>query len=809
MITSPPRQSKRIIAVRRHDDTLRLQTEYGCIYISLAAAGIFHVRHMPAEALPEIDRFGIVYNKTTADWTWKETETAITIYAAGYSMVIHRTTASICCYNKAGDPLYRERDEESRNFMKFDVYKPAGQGDAGIQYIDTPDGKKPVIGATPQVMARTLYKTQLHLTVSPEELLFGLGQNDRGDWNLCGTTQYLHQANMKISIPVLVSSKSYGLLLNTYAPVLFTEHSGTASFYSEGDTALDYYILLGDTLDELVAGYRLLTGKASMLPKWAYGYIQSLERYETDRDLTETVAEYRRRKIGLDCIVLDWNSWEDGKWGQKTLDPARFPDPPALTQALHDMQAKLMVSIWPSFSEAAEDCRELQAAGKMLPMSNCYDAFDPIAREVYWKQANTGLFQNGIDAWWCDNCEPVTPEWNHVCEPSQHMVYDEYLTQSSAVMPYELCNAYSLYHSSGVYEGQRRVNPGKRVMNLTRSAYLGQQRYGTVCWSGDISAKWEVLRRQIAAGLQFCVTGNPYWTLDIGAFFVKKGLNWFWDGDFPAGNQDLGYRELYTRWYQLGAFLPMFRSHGTDTRREIWHFGEEGSLFYTALITANRLRYRLLPTIYSYAGQVWLKDFTVMRMLAFDFPQDKRALQIKDQFMFGRDLLVCPVTHPMYYGPGSAALADVAKERQVYLPAGTEWVNFNTGESYTGGRDYTIDAPIHTIPLFVRRGSILITGEAQETVEDRRDAPLTIHIFSGKDARFLYYDDAHDGYGYEKGAYFTIPIHWNEAVKELSLGASQGDFFQQVQKISVHTIIDGKSGPSFDYTGTQLTLACS
>lgn len=806
MITSPPRQSKRIVSSSREGNELHLHTAYGQIRISLAGPGIFHVRHTPIEVLPEIERFGIVHNETIPDWHLSETASDITLHSSGYKLTIHRETAAIRCYTEDGTLRYQERGEESRIFSEFEVQKPVAQKDAEQQYIETPDGRKPLLGHTQTIAERMLYKTQLHLSVYPGERLFGLGQGDRGDFNLCGTTQYLHQANMKIAVPVLMSSKCYGLLLNTYAPILFTEHKGTASFYSEGDTALDYFILLGETLDAIVSNYRLLTGKAAMLPKWAYGYVQSLERYETAKDMLDTVQEFRRRGLGLDCIVLDWNSWEGDQWGQKTLDPARFPNPRGLTEALHEMDAKMMVSIWPSFSETSADCKELQTEGKMLPMSNCYNAFDPEARGIYWKQTSTGLFQNGVDAWWCDNSEPITSEWNHENEPSQHRVYEEYLAQSSAVMPYEICNAYSLYHSSGIYDGQRKENPGKRVVNLTRSAYIGQQRYGAISWSGDISASWAVLRRQIVAGLQFCVTGNPYWTLDIGAFFVKKGRNWFWDGDYPEGNKDLGYRELYTRWYQLGAFLPMFRSHGTDTRREPWHFGEAGSMFYDALVQANRLRYKLLPTIYSYAGQVWLKDFTILRMLAFDFPQDDRALQVEDQFMFGRDLLVCPVIEPMYYGPNSSALPDGPKERTVYLPDGADWISFHTGERYSGGREYTVEAPIQTMPLFVRQGSILITGEARTSAEDNRTAPLTIHIFTGRDADFLYYDDMHDGYAYEEGAYFTVALHWDDKDRKLTLDAAQGKLFSQIKKLSAAVKVDGKDSCFVSYDGVQITL---
>lgn len=789
MIASPPRQSRRILAVSREKDTLALQTDYGRLLITLPSPRVFHVRHELGDIGPEIARPGIAHTACISDWTWEQNEAAVTIYSAGYSLNVDKETASIRCSRKDGTLLYCERKEESRSFRPFDVYRPVEVENTELEYVETPDGRKPVIAKVPEVFDRKLYKTQLHLAVTEDELLFGLGQGDKGDFNLRGTTQYVHQANMKIAIPVLVSGKAYGLLLNTYAPLVFTERNGTASFYCEGDTALDYYILLGSSLDEVVSGYRLVTGKASMLPKWAFGYVQSQERYETAQEMIDTVVEYRKRGIGLDCIVLDWNSWEDGKWGQKTMDPARFPDPAALTQTLHDMDAKMMMSIWPSFSEASEDYKELKLAGKMLPLNNNYNAFDEEARAIYWRQVNSGLFRHGIDAWWCDSSEPITPEWSEQLEPPPHSNYAEYLAQTTITMPCALTNAYSLYHARGIYEGQRAVTDEKRVVNLTRSSYLGQQRYGTICWSGDIAARWEVLREQIVAGLQFCVTGHPYWTLDIGAFFVKKGAAWFWNGDYQDGSDDLGYRELYTRWYQLGAFLPMFRAHGTDVRREIWHYGEPGTPFYDAMVKANRLRYTLMPTIYSYAGRVWLEDFTILRMLAFDFPDDPKAVVIKDQFMFGESMLICPITEP-------------AQQRTVYLPKGVDWVNFETGERLSGGYEYIVAAPIDVIPVFVRQGSIIITGEAVNHADEKSESPLTINVFSGKDADFLYYDDDHDGYAYENGAYCTIRLHWDDKARRLSLSDESGEL--QVPTLLFRVEVDGVKCNTFDYAGKQM-----
>ncbi len=416
---------------------------------------------------------------------------------------------------------------------------------------------------------------------------------------------------------------------------------------------MTYTLLYGPELDDLVAGLRRLTGGVPMFPKWAYGYIQSKERYRTQDELVKIVEEYRSRLIPLDGIVLDWHSWTGDLWGQKTFDPERFPDPTQMMANLHRLNARLMISVWPKFSHDGPNQLEMRAAGGLLGDDSTYDAFNPAARALYWQQANNGLFAHGIDAWWCDASEPFEPDWAAgpvKPEPEQRLalntaVFKKYLD------PADLC-AYSLLHSQGMYEGQRAVTSEKRVVNLTRSAYPGQQRYGTITWSGDITAQWETLRRQIPAGLNFTVTGNPRWTLDVGGFFVKSHPEqWFWRGDYERGCTDLGYRELVVRWFQYGTFLPMLRTHGTDTPRELWRFGQPGELYFDTLLKFTRLRYRLLPYIYSLAGWESQRAYTMLRSLAFDFRDDPAVYDIADEFMLGPALLVCPVTEPMEFGP--------------------------------------------------------------------------------------------------------------------------------------------------------------
>jgi alpha-D-xyloside xylohydrolase len=390
-------------------------------------------------------------------------------------------------------------------------------------------------------------------------------------------------------------------------------------------------------------------------------------------------------------------------------------------------------------------------------------------------------------------------EWAVKPEPEERLRINT--EEAKRYLDPEFINAYSLLHSQGIYEGQRRATGEKRVVNLTRSAYLGQQRYATVTWSGDTAAQWDTLRRQIADGLNFCATGMPYWTQDIGAFFVKRKPElWFWSGDYDEGVDDLGYRELFVRWFQYGAFLPMFRAHGTDTPREIWRFGKPGEPFYEALVSALHLRYRLLPYIYSLAGWTTQHDYTMLRALPFDFRSDPVTYDIRDQYMFGPALLVNPVTRPMLYDVGSQPLTGIPQIRPVYLPAGADWYDFWSGQKYSGGKTIQADAPIDRLPLFVRSGSILPMGPVRQHVNDLPEAPVELHIYPGQDGSFELYEDEGDQYNYEDGAFSTIDIQWQDAERQLKLGARKGEYAgmpeRQTFQICLHDAVTLRYGVS-------------
>lgn len=628
-----------------------------------------------------------------------------------------------------------------------------------------------------QVVDRHAYHTKLEFEWADGEALYGLGSHEEGMFNLRGQHQYLYQQNLKVAVPVLLSSRGYGVFVDCTSLMTFHDDAFGSYLWGEVDEEMDYYFVVGPEFDDIVAELRALTGHVPMPPKWALGYIQSKERYASQAELLAVAREYRERELPLDCVVLDWKSWTGDLWGQKSLDPERFPDPDRMTEELHAMGVRLMVSIWPILRPGGGDWQELSDGGHLLGNQATYNAFSPAGRALYWNQANRGLFSHGVDAWWSDCTEPFGADWTGAVKPEPEERMRINTQETKRYIDPELINAYSLVHSEGIYTGQRAASADKRVFNLTRSAFLGQQRYGTVTWSGDVSATWETLRRQIADGLNFAATGMPYWTNDAGAFFVVRRPDlWFWAGDYDAGVADLGYRELYVRWFQYAAWLPVFRSHGTDTPREVWRFGEPGDATYEALASALRLRYRLLPYFYSLAGWTTHRDYTMLRALPFDFRNDLGTRDVVDEFMLGPAFLVCPVYRPSSYGPGSKPLEHGPHTRRVYLPDGAEWFDFWTDRCLSGGQVVEVDAPLERIPVFVRAGSIVPMGPVRQHTGAAPDAPLEVHVYPGRDASFILYDDEGDGYAYEQGAFATVEIRWDDRTRRLTIGDRVGTY---------------------------------
>ena len=656
-------------------------------------------------------------------------------------------------YFSDGKGLVREKAKGGRVLRDIDILRYRYDPDAVLQEVVGVDGTRVKAVGEPYV-DRKGFQARLNLTFSEGEALYGLGQHEEGVLNHRGGHQFLYQHNLKVACPVLCSSKGWGMLYNSSAAMSFHDDAFGSYLASDADDEMDFFVFYGPSLDEMVAHVRKLTGDAPIPPKWAFGFVQSRERYKDQFELVETAREYRKRGIPLDVIVQDWYTWPEGLWGQKTVDESRYPDLPAAAEALHGMDVRLMWSVWPNMSGDGANRREFREKGLLLGNRSTYDAFSEEGRRTYWRQADEGLFQKGVDAWWCDCTEPFEADWfgSEPMTPEDRMLFDT--AEFKRYIDPTRVNAYSIYHAQGIWEGQRAKTSEKRVLNLTRSGFPGQQRYGAFVWNGDTSANWETLGKSIPDGLNFCLSGQPYWTEDAGAFFVKRWVQWFGRGEYEEGCSDPAYHELFLRWFQMCAFLPMLRAHGTDTPREIWNFGEPGEPVYEALAEAIRLRMRLLPYVYSLAASVRFERDTMLRMLAFDFMDDPTAREIKDQFMLGRALLVCPVTEPG------------AKSRRCYLPEGV-WYDFATEEKLSGGRWVDVDVSLSRIPVFVRAGAILPVGTVRQHALEESDEPVELCVYAGADGEFKLYDDAGDGYGYEEGAYGVTRLTWDDRAGRL------------------------------------------
>ena len=725
--------------------------------------------------------------------------------SAQVGVAVDRTTGALAFRNAAGTVLLREDDAAPRAFERVAVFKSTPDP-ATVSTVKTVDGDRQVAGKYVQMKDRDAWKATARFRLGDDEALYGLGFDETADLNLRGKTKRLYQHNLRIAIPFVVSTRGYGVLFDTYSAMTFADGKTGMSMTSDVVDDLDYYFILGPSMDGAVEGYRELTGAATMLPRWAYGYVQSKERYKTQDEVVETVKAFRQRRIPLDLIVQDWNYWTPDHWGSPVPEAARYPDIAAMTKAVHAENAHVMISIWPNPSPLDAPGKELKEGGYLSGGTPYVDFFRPEAADVYFRNVWQYLGRHGIDAWWCDSTEPEVADWTWDAKRSGR-ADDVNVDGLARVMDPQYLNAYALVDARHFMRNWRRQAPGKRLVNLTRSAYPGSQAAGAVAWTGDISATWSVFAQQVAAVQSYSASGNPYVTFDIGAFFVARGRPWFMAGDFDQGAADLGYRELYTRWLQLGVFLPMFRSHGTDTPREPWHFGAPGTPFHDAIVDAIRLRYRLLPAIYSQAGLVHLRGASFIRPVAFAFPDDPRTHDLKSQMLFGDGIMVSPVTTPMYFAPGSRPIDGAARTRDVYLPAGT-WFDFRTGERLAGGRTVAVAAPIDRMPVHVRAGSIVPLGPVVQYASERPDAPIELRIYPGADGDYTYYEDAGEGWGYERGEYALTGMHWDDAARRLTIAQRRGAFPGMQARRRFKVVIVGREGKPADlvYDGRAVTI---
>lgn len=602
-------------------------------------------------------------------------------------------------------------------------------------------------------------------------------------------------------------AESY-LSLKWLEPIAAADQN-TFSFASEAGQQMDYYFIHGNNMDEVISGYRFLTGKAPIVPKWALGFWQSRERYKTQEEILETVAEFRKRRIPLDNIVLDWSYWKENDWGSQDFDVTRFSNPDSMINVLHQQyNTRLMISVWPKFYEGIPAYKDMDQKGWLYKrnvadrqrdwigqgyVSTFYDAFNEDARKGFWDLIYKKIYKKGIDAWWMDASEPdilsnVSPQKRK-----------EQMVGVSLGAAAEYLNAYPLQNAKGIYEGQRSVDSNKRVFLLTRSGFAGSQRYAAAIWSGDIGSRWHDMKAQIPAGINFSMSGIPYWTMDIGGFVVENRF------EKPNDAALEEWRELNTRWYQFGAFVPLFRVHGQFPYREIYNIAPENHQAYQSMLYYNKLRYRLLPYIYSLAGSTYHKNYTIMRGLVMDFAKDTAVLNIGDQFMFGPSLLISPVYNYKQ------------RTRELYLPKGQGWYDLYTGKWHGGGQKIKAEAPYERMPVYVKEGSIIPFGpELQYTSEKPADT-ITLYVYTGKNASFQLYEDGGTTYDYEKGQYATIPFQYEEGTKMLTIGDRKGSYPGMLQKRTFRIVwltptkpksleLDRKSNQELIYEGKKMNI---
>lgn len=851
-----------VTSVLKDSDGLTLRMSPGVLKLQVFSPSVVRVVYATGDSLPSSPSFAVIGKPAPVSWKLAETASGVSLRTSEIEVRVNRSSGAISFFDRNGNSILAEPSEGGKLLSASHVGN-----------IDT-------------------LRSRQAFVLPPEEAIYGLGQHQEGLMNYHGSSVRLLQENREVAIPMLVSSRGYGVLWDNPAvtvvavgagedetisathlytddgrpggltasyfkgenfeePVatrsdseinfnwsdapppnlphdhysvrwsgsLEAEQAGSYTIYataddgvrvwiddqlivndwsnhaaetvtaklnfaarsrhrirmeyfqgaggavvrlawrkpsetqlpltwtSEASDSINYYFMYGPELDKVIAAYRQLTGAAPMFGKWAWGFWQCKNRYQTQQELLDVVGRYRKEHVPIDGIIQDWQYWNPNPWGSHQFDEKRYPDPTKLMSDLHAQNTHMLISVWAKFDVDSPNAEELRAAGGLYPQvipyvyppgrGQWYDAFNPAARKIYWRQMSKQLFSHGIDGWWLDASEPeLSGNWG------------EFRNFTTAAGPgARVFNAYPLLHTTGIYEGQRAEKPNQRVFILTRSAYAGQQRNAAVTWSGDIGDSWEVFAKQIPAGLNFSLSGIPYWNTDTGGFFSHD----------PA---DPAYAELFTRWFQFSTFCPMFRVHGDGPPKEIWRFDPNTQ---KTLASYLELRYHLLPYIYSTSWKVTSEGYSMMRALPMDFREDANVHNIADQYMFGPALMVAPVIKPG------------VTSRSVYLPAGANWIDFWTGKTYSGGSTVDSPAPVATVPAFVRAGSIVPYGPAIEYAMEKND-PIELRVYPGADGSFTLYEDEGDNYNYEKGAYSTIPITWNESKRTLKIGKRSGAY---------------------------------
>ena len=668
-----------------------------------------------------------------------------------------------------------------------------------------------------------------------DEAIYGLGTIQNGKMNRRGEKKRMEQSNLEDFQNVLQSIKGWGLYWENYSPTLFEDNANGMTFTSEAGQGIDYYFMYGGSADGVIAQMRYLSGDVPMFPLWTYGYWQSKERYKTARETEGIVDQYRTLNVPLDGIIQDWQYWGSNYlWNAMDFLAEDFSNGKQMIQNVHQKHAHFMISIWASFGPMTQQFRELNEKGLLLPIETwpqsgishvwppimkypsgvkVYDAFSPVARDIYWKYLKT-LYDYGTDAWWMDSTDP------DFFNPKE----SDYAHKVTGGTWRSLRNAFPLETVRGIYQSQRKDDRGKRVFIMTRSSYAGQQHYGSNMWSGDVNSSWDMLRKQVPAGLSFTLTGNPNFNTDIGGFFCGS-YNTRGSGSAPKNPQ---FQELYVRWMQYGLFCPVFRSHGADAPREIWQFGQKGEPVFDAIEKQIRLRYRLIPYLYSIAWQVTSNNDSYMRPLFADFAADKKVWNMTDEFLFGHNVLACPIVNPQYTeekiirtdamtgwdrhegnsekGKVNSVDFSATKTATKYLPKGADWYYFWTNKRFKGGQNVTIETTFNDVPMFVRAGSILPLGPEMQYVGEKSWDNLELRVYPGANGTFTLYEDEGDNYNYEKGVYSTITIKWNDKSRSLTIGKRQGEYPGMLKSRQFTIVLPDGTTQTATYDGTEKTI---
>ena len=711
-------------SVLRTPHGVKIETKAACVELECFSSSIIRVKKYPLGQAPEKQSLSVTMQPEKVKYKIQEANNQIILTTSELTVLLDIVQNQVRFATKDGKDLLAEKPSSTG----FTLFNDAGN---------------------------STYRIRQTFLLDSDEAIYGLGQHQQGKMNQRNQTLFLQQVNTEICIPLVHSIKGYALFWDNYSPTTFTDNAQGMTFDSEVGDLCDYYFVYGGGADKVVAGLRELTGQAPMFPLWTFGFWQSRERYVSQDELVSVVTKYRDLKVPLDGIVQDWRYWgEDHKdWNAVEFRNPKFPDPKKMMDEVHRLNAHAIISVWPSFGPATGIYADLKALNKLMihetfPQDNgvkVYDTYDPVAKDIYWKYMNKNMFSIGMDGWWLDATEP-----EHSPAKEGDLDFQTYLGSFRKVR-----NAFPLVSVGGVYDHQRQETSDKRVFILTRSAFAGQQRYAAQAWSGDVVSDWDVLRNQIPAALNISLTGIPYWNSDIGGFFSGR--------KFPEGVKDPAFHELYVRWMQFAAFTGMMRSHGTNTPREIFMFGERGYWAFDVQEKMINLRYRLLPYIYSTSWEVTSNGGSLMRALFSDFQEDKRIADIGDEYMFGKSILVAPVTSEV-------------KSRSLYLPKGAQWVDFWTGEKLEGRQEISREAPIDIIPLYVKAGSIVPVGPSVQFATEKSWDDLQIRIYPGADGEFTLYEDENDNYNYEKGKYTTVRMTWNDKDRRLIIHPRKGSY---------------------------------